>query len=76
MSEITHDPVDTHVGRRLRSLRKTNDLSQKEVAGMAGISFQQLQKYERGNNRISASRLWALAKGLKVPVGYFFEGLT
>lgn len=67
--------VDLHVGGRLRLRRKSLGLSQTTVAEAVGLTFQQLQKYERGSNRISASRLYALAHLLKVQVGWFFEGL-
>ena len=68
-------PVDLHVGTRLRQQRRARGLSQTELGGRLGISFQQLQKYETGRNRISASRLWELADVLGVPVTCFFEGL-
>lgn len=67
--------VDLHVGGRLRIRRKTLGLSQTVVAEAVGLTFQQLQKYERGSNRISASKLHAFAQVMKVPVGWFFEGL-
>jgi transcriptional regulator with XRE-family HTH domain len=67
--------VDLHVGGRLRLRRKTLGLSQTAVAEAVGLTFQQLQKYERGSNRISASRLHELATVLKMPVSWFFEGL-
>lgn len=68
-------PVDLHVGRRLRQRRTLLDLSQQALGAHLGLSFQQVQKYEGGGNRISASRLYLLAQILNVPVGYFFEGL-
>src|SRR4051794_6343540 len=67
--------VDVHVGKRLRQARMLNDLSQEAVAEAIAISFQQLQKYEKGSNRISASALFNLAEVLRVDVAYFFEGL-
>lgn len=69
------DPVDVHVGQRLRQRRTLLGMSQEKLAAAFGVSFQQVQKYERGANRISASRLHLLTKILDVPVGYFFEGL-
>lgn len=66
------NPVDVHVGRRVRIRRVLNGLSQEELAADLGLTFQQLQKYESGANRISASRLYHLAELLDVPVGWFF----
>lgn len=66
------DPVDCHVGRRLRIRRTLLNFSQATVAKALGVSFQQVQKYERGANRISASRLYDLAAILKTDVAYFF----
>lgn len=67
------NPVDVHVGQRLRQRRVLVGLSQEKLARMVGITFQQVQKYERGANRIVASRLYQLAKVLDVPVSYFFD---
>ncbi len=64
-----------HVGSRVRSRRVLLGLSQEKLADGLGITFQQVQKYERGTNRISASRLYKTAGLLDVPVAYFFEGL-
>ncbi len=69
------DPVDVHVGMRLRQRRTLLGMSQEKLAQAFGVSFQQVQKYERGANRISASRLHLLTKTLDVPISYFFEGL-
>jgi transcriptional regulator with XRE-family HTH domain len=69
------DPVDVHVGMRLRQRRTLLGMSQEKLAQAFGVSFQQVQKYERGANRISASRLHLLTRTLDVPVSYFFEGL-
>jgi transcriptional regulator with XRE-family HTH domain len=69
------DPVDVHVGTRLRQRRTLLGMSQEKLAKAFGVSFQQVQKYERGANRISASRLHLLTKILDVPITYFFEGL-
>ena len=68
-------PIDIHVGRIVRQRRKALGVSQKALAGRLGVTFQQLQKYEQGDNRIGASRLMQLALALKMPVGRFFEGL-
>ncbi len=69
-------PVDGHVGRRMRQRREMRGMPQKELAKRLGISFQQIQKYESGANRISASKLWELCGVMDVDPGYFFEGLT
>lgn len=68
-------PVDTHVGSRLREARVEAGLTQTQLAKSAKVSFQQLQKYENGVNRVSASRLYMLSSKLNKPVQYFFEGL-
>ena len=68
-------PVDVHVGRQLRLRRVLLGLSQTKVAEAVGIAFQQLQKYEHGDNRISASRLYDFSQVLGVPISYFFDGL-
>ena len=69
------NPIDVHVGRRVRLRRKELGLSQERLAGGLGLTFQQVQKYERGANRVSASKLFEVARILRVPIGYFFEGL-
>lgn len=66
-------PIDVHVGLRVRNLRLDLGLTQADLAGHLGIRFQQIQKYETGRNRISASRLWDIAQALRTDVGYFFE---
>ena len=68
------NPVDKHVGSRLRMRRLLVGLSQEKLGEALGITFQQVQKYEKGTNRISASRLQHAAKVLGVPVDYFYEG--
>ncbi|NEI74879.1 helix-turn-helix domain-containing protein [Rhizobium lusitanum] len=68
-------PVDTHVGQQLRIRRIHSNLSQTELGHKVGLSYQQVQKYESGKNRISASMLYEIASGLNVPVGCFFDGL-
>jgi len=67
--------VDLHVGQRIRQRRWMLGLTQQRVAEQVGIKFQQLQKYETGANRVSASRLWELSGVLDAPISYFFEGL-
>lgn len=71
---MTH-PVDIHVGKKIREARVLRGLTQTKIAERLGISFQQLQKYETGNNRVSASRLFEIAELLGVKPAYFFEGL-
>jgi len=68
--------ADWHLGRQLRRRRRMLRLTQQQVAIAVGVRFQQIQKYECGETRISAARLWNLAKVLDVPVGYFFESLS
>lgn len=67
--------VDVHVGQRLRILRKEAALSQKQLASAVGVTFQQVQKYERGTNRVSASKLYEFAGVLQKTVADFYEGL-
>jgi transcriptional regulator with XRE-family HTH domain len=68
-------PVDVHVGRKLRFFRTQRDLSQTSLGKQVGLTFQQIQKYEKGTNRIGASRLHEFACALNVPVEAFFNGL-
>ena len=68
-------PVDVHVGKRIRQRRWMNGTTQQQLAEAVGIKFQQIQKYETGMNRVSASRLWDIAHVLAVPVSFFFAGL-
>jgi len=70
------NPVDLHVGARIRMRRKILGVSQERLAEDLGLTFQQIQKYERGANRVSASKLYEIAKSLQSSVGYFFEGLA
>ena len=67
--------VDAHVGQRIRHRRWTIGMTQQQLADAVGIKFQQIQKYETGMNRVSASRLWDIAAAMDVPVAFFFEGL-
>jgi transcriptional regulator with XRE-family HTH domain len=79
MIEKTEDrspnPVDLHVGARVRMRRKLLGVSQEKLADALGLTFQQVQKYERGTNRISASKLFEIGRFLQAPVSYFFEGV-
>jgi transcriptional regulator with XRE-family HTH domain len=68
-------PVDVHVGKRVRHRRWLVGMTQQQLAEKVGIKFQQIQKYETGANRVSASRLWDISEVLDVPVSFFFEGL-
>jgi transcriptional regulator with XRE-family HTH domain len=68
-------PVDVHVGKRVRHRRWLVGMTQQQLAESVGIKFQQIQKYETGANRVSASRLWDIADALDVDVSFFFEGL-
>jgi transcriptional regulator with XRE-family HTH domain len=68
-------PVDVHVGKRIRHRRWMNGTTQQQLAEKVGIKFQQIQKYETGMNRVSASRLWDIGHALNVPISFFFEGL-
>ncbi|MEM7743685.1 MAG: helix-turn-helix transcriptional regulator [Pseudomonadota bacterium] len=69
-------PVDVHVGQRVRQRRWMVGMTQQQLGNRVGIKFQQIQKYETGTNRISASRLWDIASALDVKVDFFFEGLA
>ena len=68
--------VDRHVGSRVRLRRQLLNMSQEKLGEELGVTFQQVQKYERGANRIGAGRLWNLARVLDVPVSFFFEGAS
>lgn len=69
-------PVDVHVGMRMRQRRALLGMSQTALASAVGLTFQQIQKYERGTNRMGASRLYEFAKVLDVPVPFFFEEMA
>jgi transcriptional regulator with XRE-family HTH domain len=75
---VTHldQDIDLHIGHRLRARRRLLGLTQPELAAAVGVKFQQIQKYECGEDRISASRLWLLCSALNAPVDYFYEGLS
>ena len=67
--------VDLHVGQRVRQRRWIVGMTQQQLGDKVGIRFQQIQKYEAGANRISASRMWDIAAAMEVPVSFFFEGI-
>jgi transcriptional regulator with XRE-family HTH domain len=69
------NPIDVHVGLQVRLRRKALKISQEKLAEALGLTFQQVQKYERGANRISASKLYEIARALRVSIAWFFEGL-
>jgi len=75
-AERSPNPIDIHVGRRVRQRRKTLGVTQERLAEDLGLTFQQVQKYERGANRVSASKLYEIARSLRTGIGYFFEGLA
>lgn len=68
--------IDSHIGKRLRRRRRLLGLTQQQLAESVGIRFQQIQKYECGANRVSASRLYELSESLDVPAQYFYEGIS
>ncbi|MFZ4763267.1 MAG: helix-turn-helix domain-containing protein [Alphaproteobacteria bacterium] len=72
----TPSPIDVHVGKRVRLRRTMMGMSQEKLGDALGLTFQQVQKYERGANRIGASRLFDVANSLDVPVSYFFEEIA
>lgn len=70
------NPIDVFIGGKIRYFRKICHISQIKLAGSVGTTFQQIQKYENGNNRVSGSRLWMISQVLQVPVSLFFEGIS
>jgi len=70
------DPIDIHVGKRVKLRRTLLHISQEQLAGDIGVTFQQVQKYESGHNRVSASRLFDISRVLNCPIAYFFEDIT
>lgn len=68
-------PIDVHVGKRVRHRRWMLGMTQQQLGERVGIKFQQIQKYETGMNRISASRLWDIAQAMDTSISFFFEGL-
>jgi transcriptional regulator with XRE-family HTH domain len=73
--EAGPNPIDRHVGLRIRMRRKELGVSQERLAESIGLTFQQIQKYERAANRVSASKLWEVAQALSTNIAYFYEGL-
>ena len=73
--EAGPNPIDRHVGLRIRLRRKELGISQEKLAESIGLTFQQVQKYERAANRVSASKLWEVARALETSISYFYEGL-
>jgi len=69
------DPIDIHVGKRIKLRRTLLHISQEQLAGDIGVTFQQVQKYESGHNRVSASRLFDISRVLNCPIAYFFEDI-
>ena len=69
------NPIDRHVGLRIRMRRKELGISQEKLAESIGLTFQQVQKYERAANRVSASKLWEMSRALTTSISYFYEGL-
>lgn len=69
------DPVDTHVGARIKLRRTLLKISQEQLGTDIGVTFQQIQKYETGSNRVSASMMYRVATTLSIDIGFFFEGL-
>ncbi|MDG1438385.1 MAG: helix-turn-helix domain-containing protein [Emcibacteraceae bacterium] len=76
MTKSSPDPVDIHVGARVRLRRTLLGISQEKLGKALGLTFQQVQKYERGANRIGSSRLFQLSRILDVPVSFFFDEMT
>ena len=74
MAKKAPNPIDKHVGSRVRMRRMMLSMSQEKLGGALGLTFQQVQKYEKGTNRIGASRLQQISHILQVPVAFFFEG--
>jgi transcriptional regulator with XRE-family HTH domain len=70
------DPIDIHVGKRVKLRRTMLRISQEQLAGDVGVTFQQVQKYESGHNRVSASRLYDISLVLNCPISYFFEDIN
>jgi len=70
------DARDSEIGRRIRALRLERGLSQTELGNLLGVTFQQVQKYEKGANRVAAGRLQRVAEALTVPITFFYEGST
>lgn len=76
MSERKSNPIDAHVGSRIRMRRMELGMSQEKLGEQLGLTFQQVQKYEKGINRIGAGRLFDVARALGVPVQWFYDGMA
>ena len=76
MTKLVRSPIDAYVGGKIKLRRAVVGMSQTELANRLGITFQQVQKYEKGSNRVSASRLYQMAQILGVPVQFFFEDVS
>jgi transcriptional regulator with XRE-family HTH domain len=76
LPQKTPNPIDIHVGSRVRMRRMLVGMSQEALGEQLGLTFQQVQKYEKGSNRIGASRLYQISQTLNVPVDYFYDGLA
>jgi len=70
------DQIDQHIGQQLRMARKLRGMTMMQLGALLKISYQQLQKYEKGHNRLSASKLWAVSRILEQPLEFFFAGLA
>ena len=75
MNKKASNLIDIHVGNRVRMARLISKMSQERLGEILGLTFQQVQKYEKGANRIGSSRLWQISKALRVDIAYFFKGL-
>ena len=75
MDDNEPNPVDVHLGKRIRLRRTILHITQQQMADMLGLTFQQIQKYEKGQNRVSASRLWDFSVVLEAPIGFFYEDM-
>lgn len=75
LSDETLNTIDEYIGTRIKLRRNLLGLSQHQLAKILNVSFQQLQKYEKGINRISGSRVWHISRALNTPVSYFFDGI-
>lgn len=75
MSDGEPNPIDIHVGKRIKLRREILGMSQEKLAAKLGLTFQQVQKYERATNRVGASRLWDISQSLDVPIDFFFENM-
>lgn len=76
VTENGPDPIDVHVGQRIRLRRNLVGMTQEQLASSVGVTFQQIQKYERGFNRVSASRLFDIGHVLSVPISFFFQDVS